>query len=957
MAAAHEPKPRFHIAPPQGWINDPNGPLFYKGYYHMFYQYVETGCSWSWGLLWGHAVSRDLITWQHLPPALAPTFGGFDGDGCFSGCTTLDEDGVPTILYTGVRLRSSDACGPLPPPECDLGTACIETQCIAFGDPADPKLTYWTKEEVPFLSLPPPNMNLTAWRDPYVIGRPGQDGQDCWTVMVGAGVKENGGTALVYRSPSLRGGSWSYVGELCRGRGDTGVIWECPVMLRLPRLPAPPQTMAPSLARPQQVQSPLQAPPPAALLNLPALPSPASPRPPIKPRPASATEPLFHFEPNAAALAAAADAADRWREDQGHGAVWPPPPPATAAALLSPRRAMVQVLPQAPMSPLRSPARWNLPALTALPHAPSPPAPRPPSARPPGTPPLAALPASPIMAAAMAAGVPANLYPSSAAATTTAPAAAGVAAGSDRARRMSPASPRLLQLLPGSTGRPLPTHGSPASPRPFPPRSPSSAISALLAGSPDRAAAAPPTPRAATIAPPSPPKLKAAAAVTLPLPSAADGAVAAPPPSVPSWQCFQTFFCVCPDDCNSMAVYYLGSYDADGSAFNLDDALGPFPLDLGDIFYAPNTLMDPEGRAVLWGWLQEKPRKVDTYDYAGCLSMPRLLFLEVEEEQPGGGKAVSGAGGAPRSVHLVQRPPPEIAKLRVPGSEWLAAGLLLEPGSTLPVPLGCGQHLELELSLLQLPQPLEPLSEGEAGATTDQDSPGPSPGLGPRPRPSPGGPSPGPSPSPLSPSPSPTRVWPAAAGAAAAGAAVGAGMNRGAGGSRCSGVLLHNWRSGAEGAAALLYHWDSGVLEVVFEAMDPATLTFSLAAPGARRVGGRLQRPPAPGNPLALRVFLDHSCLEVFTGDGEVLTARVYRGSSPSAPGYPGGHHHHHHAHYYHHHHSAPPGGSAASTPPPPLYGVGGAAAAGVELVSFGCSTEFLSVGAYEVGTIWAEDV
>ncbi len=90
-------------------LHSPNATALSAPYTHpqprhrrpSFYQYVERGCSWDWGLCWGHAVSRDLATWQHLPPALAPTFGGFDGDGCFSGCATLDVDGTPTILYTG----------------------------------------------------------------------------------------------------------------------------------------------------------------------------------------------------------------------------------------------------------------------------------------------------------------------------------------------------------------------------------------------------------------------------------------------------------------------------------------------------------------------------------------------------------------------------------------------------------------------------------------------------------------------------------------------------------------------------------------------------------------------------------------------------------------------------------------------------------------------------------------
>ncbi len=65
-----------------------------------FYQHVPEGCVWSFGLLWGHAVSKDCVTWEHLPPAVVPTPGSVDADGAFSGCATLDEDGVPVILYT-----------------------------------------------------------------------------------------------------------------------------------------------------------------------------------------------------------------------------------------------------------------------------------------------------------------------------------------------------------------------------------------------------------------------------------------------------------------------------------------------------------------------------------------------------------------------------------------------------------------------------------------------------------------------------------------------------------------------------------------------------------------------------------------------------------------------------------------------------------------------------------------
>ena len=99
-----------------------------------FYQHIINGCEWDFGIVWGHAVTTDLVHWEHLPPALMPTPGGLDADGCFSGCCIIDTDGTPTILYTGVRLRSNPDCGPLPPPEHDLNLPFVESQCFAVPE-------------------------------------------------------------------------------------------------------------------------------------------------------------------------------------------------------------------------------------------------------------------------------------------------------------------------------------------------------------------------------------------------------------------------------------------------------------------------------------------------------------------------------------------------------------------------------------------------------------------------------------------------------------------------------------------------------------------------------------------------------------------------------------------------------------------------------------------------------
>ena len=88
------------MLPAHNWMNDPNGPIFYRGRYHLFHQYNPQGAVWG-NMRWAHATSPDMIHWQQEPIALYPTAGGPDRDGVFSGSAVLDH-GTPTVIYTGV---------------------------------------------------------------------------------------------------------------------------------------------------------------------------------------------------------------------------------------------------------------------------------------------------------------------------------------------------------------------------------------------------------------------------------------------------------------------------------------------------------------------------------------------------------------------------------------------------------------------------------------------------------------------------------------------------------------------------------------------------------------------------------------------------------------------------------------------------------------------------------------
>jgi beta-fructofuranosidase len=214
-------RPQFHLLPAANWMNDPNGPIYWKGKYHMFFQYNPHAAVWG-DMHWAHAVSPDMVRWQHLPMALAPTKNGPDEEGCFSGSAVV-HNGVPTFLYTGVKNST--------PQEATLSDGhhnFRETQCLATS--ADPDLRTWKKLPQPVLPAPPPGLAITGFRDPCLWQEGG-----VWYMGIGSGIRNQGGCVLLYRSHDLR--KWEYLHPLASGNWngktgtdpvDSGEMWECP---------------------------------------------------------------------------------------------------------------------------------------------------------------------------------------------------------------------------------------------------------------------------------------------------------------------------------------------------------------------------------------------------------------------------------------------------------------------------------------------------------------------------------------------------------------------------------------------------------------------------------------------------------------------------------------------------------------------------------------------------------
>lgn len=201
LVSASHFRQKYHFMAQEGWLNDPNGLIWFRSQYHFFYQYNPFGSFWS-QMYWGHAVSTDLLHWQYLPVALVPCdwYDNHPQGGCFSG-SAIVHDGRLWLLYTGTTNQ---------------GKGFVQQQCAAFSDDG---VTFTKYEGNPV--LPQPDWVQTAFfRDPKVWEH------GAWYYMLVGARRGDYGQALLYRSKNLT--EWEFLNTMCESRGELGYMFECP---------------------------------------------------------------------------------------------------------------------------------------------------------------------------------------------------------------------------------------------------------------------------------------------------------------------------------------------------------------------------------------------------------------------------------------------------------------------------------------------------------------------------------------------------------------------------------------------------------------------------------------------------------------------------------------------------------------------------------------------------------
>lgn len=197
----------YHFCPPVGWLNDPNGLIQFQDEYHMFYQFNPFQPHWA-QMHWGHAKSKDMIHWEHLPVALAPS-ESYDDEmdgGCFSG-TSIEKDGVLYLFYTGVAKENGKH---------------IQTQNVAYSEDG---IHFVKHTRNPIIELDYPGTTPDMFRDPKVW-----EANGIYHMIIGASIQKKG-NVLYYQSKDLI--DWDLIGPLVDYEEDLGFMWECPDIFEL----------------------------------------------------------------------------------------------------------------------------------------------------------------------------------------------------------------------------------------------------------------------------------------------------------------------------------------------------------------------------------------------------------------------------------------------------------------------------------------------------------------------------------------------------------------------------------------------------------------------------------------------------------------------------------------------------------------------------------------------------
>ncbi|MEL6717770.1 MAG: glycoside hydrolase family 32 protein [Bacteroidota bacterium] len=198
-------RPQFHFSPETMWMNDPNGMVYYEGEYHLFYQYHPESTVWR-PMHWGHAVSKDLVHWEHLPIALYPDSLGL----IFSGSAVVDwknttnfgsiENPPLVAIFTHHLMEGEKS-----------GRDDFQYQSIAYSND---KGRTWTKYEGnPVISNP----GIRDFRDPKVIWH---EASERWVMVFAA--KDR---VKIYSSQDLK--DWQFESDFGVGYGMSA-LWECP---------------------------------------------------------------------------------------------------------------------------------------------------------------------------------------------------------------------------------------------------------------------------------------------------------------------------------------------------------------------------------------------------------------------------------------------------------------------------------------------------------------------------------------------------------------------------------------------------------------------------------------------------------------------------------------------------------------------------------------------------------